>query len=125
MTLLAFKSYLLLMFVDLTMQFRPFSSLQSRVRSVELPVSARDVSRRWEIICSAMDLACVFYPKKVLCLQRSTATTMLLRSYGHRAEIVIGVKHAPFQSHAWVEIGDVVVNDKPYMRDIYQILDRY
>jgi hypothetical protein len=31
----------------------------------------------------------------------------------------------PFRSHAWVEIDGVVVNDKPYMLDIYQILDRF
>jgi hypothetical protein len=71
-----------------------------------------------------MDLACVFYPKSVLCLQRSAATTLLLRRHGIRAELVIGAQMLPFKSHAWVEVEGTVVNDKPYMREIYQVLER-
>jgi transglutaminase superfamily protein len=40
----------------------------------------------------------------VLCLQRSAATTLLLRRHGWDAEMVIGAKLLPFQSHAWVEV---------------------
>jgi hypothetical protein len=71
-----------------------------------------------------MDLACVFYIKKVLCLQRSAATTLLLRRYGHKAEMVIGAQMLPFKSHAWVEVDRAIVNDKPYMTDIYRELER-
>jgi hypothetical protein len=71
-----------------------------------------------------MDLACVFYFKRVLCLQRSAATTVLLRRHGWNAEMVIGVQLMPFQSHAWVEVQSRVVNDKPYVTEIFQVLDR-
>jgi hypothetical protein len=71
-----------------------------------------------------MDYACVFYVKRVLCLQRSAATTILLRRYGWSAEMVIGAQILPFKSHAWCEIKGEVVNDKPYMKDIYQVLER-
>jgi hypothetical protein len=60
----------------------------------------------------------------VMCLQRSAATTLLLRRHGFKAEMVIGAQILPFRSHAWVEIGGVVVNDKPYMPDIYRFLER-
>jgi hypothetical protein len=70
-----------------------------------------------------MDLACVFYPKPVRCLQRSAATTLLLRRHGVGAELVIGAQLLPFRSHAWVECGGAVVNDKPYMREMYQVLE--
>jgi hypothetical protein len=70
-----------------------------------------------------MDLACVFFPKRVLCLQRSAATTLLLRRYGIQAEMVIGAQMLPFKSHAWVESAGVVINDRPYMREIYQVLE--
>jgi hypothetical protein len=75
-------------------------------------------------LCHAVDLACVFYFKTVLCLQRSTVTTLLLRQCGHKAEMVIGAQMFPFKSHAWVEIDGAVVNDKPYMLDIYKVLER-
>jgi hypothetical protein len=75
-------------------------------------------------LCRAVDLACVFYFKQVLCLQRSAATVLLLRQYGWDAAMVIGVQMLPFQSHAWVEIQGAVINDKPYVRDIYRVLQR-
>ena len=59
-----------------------------------------------------------------MCLQRSAATTLLLRRHGLHAELVIGAQILPFKSHAWTEIGGVVVNDKPYMMDIYRVLER-
>lgn len=77
-----------------------------------------------EQLCHVIDLACVFYFKQVLCLQRSAATTLLLRRHGWNAEMVIGAQLLPFKSHAWVEIQGVVVNDKPYMQEIYQVLER-
>lgn len=77
-----------------------------------------------KFLCRAMDFACVFYFKQVLCLQRSAATTVLLRRYGVPAEMVIGAQLLPFKSHAWVEVEEIPVNDKPYMREIYQVLER-
>ena len=71
-----------------------------------------------------MDCACVLYVKPVLCLQRSSATTLLLRRYGWKAEMVIGVQLMPFKSHAWVEVEGIVVNDKPYIPNLYQVLER-
>jgi hypothetical protein len=37
---------------------------------------------------------------------------------------VIGVQHLPFIAHAWVELNGSVVNDKPYMPQIYSVLTR-
>jgi hypothetical protein len=34
--------------------------------------------------------------------------------------MVIGAQTIPFTSHAWVE-----VDDKPYMPEIYQVLERF
>ena len=30
----------------------------------------------------------------------------------------------PFKAHAWVEVEDRVVNDKPYTPEMYAVLDR-
>jgi hypothetical protein len=75
-------------------------------------------------ILRAMNLAAVFYWKEVKCLQRSAVTTRLLRKYGIPAELAIGVQRAPFRSHAWVEIDGAVVNDKPYLHEMYTVLER-
>ena len=75
-------------------------------------------------ICHAVDVACVFYFKEVRCLQRSAAATRLLRRSGIAAQMVIGVQACPFRAHAWVEIAGRVVNDKPYVSELYAVMDR-
>ncbi len=75
-------------------------------------------------IVSAINTASIWYWKEVLCLQRSAATTCMLRRHGVAAQMVIGVQQVPFKAHAWVEVGGSVVNDKPYVPEIYAVLDR-
>jgi len=62
-------------------------------------------------ICDAVSLAACFYWKPALCLQRSVAAARMLRKYGVDGRLVIGYRPSPFLSHAWVEVGDRVVND--------------
>jgi hypothetical protein len=125
MTRLVFKSWFRLFYVDLLLNFRGFADLHRVVENT--PVRCpRDgnVAVPSKTLCQAVDLACVFYFKQVLCLQHSAATTLVLRRHGWEAEMVIGAQITPPKLHAWVEIKGVVVNDKPYMRDIYQVLNR-
>jgi hypothetical protein len=75
-------------------------------------------------VCRAMDRACAVYPRQALCLQRSAATTGLLRDYGVPAVLVVGARKHPFRAHAWVEVGGLVVNDKRGVKDYYDELDR-
>jgi hypothetical protein len=121
---LVLEGWILLLRFEWIMRFREFKELHRRVgrESVRSITSTRLVPK--EKLCEAMDLACVFYPKRVLCLQRSAATTVLLRRHGCGAEMVIGAQILPFQAHAWVEVDGAVVNDKPYVTEIFQPLER-
>jgi hypothetical protein len=38
--------------------------------------------------------------------------------------MVTGAQIVPYEFHAWVEIEGAVINDKPYMHEIYQVLER-
>ena len=100
-------------------RFRP---LRERVRKYSV-AKGQASSEQTARICSAMDLACIWYWKEVLCLQRSAATVCLLRRYGTKANLVIGVQPMLFKAHALMEVDDRVVNDKPYVREIYTVLD--
>jgi hypothetical protein len=124
MKLLVIDSWLLLFRFEIVMYFRDFRALHRIVerQRVRLATPCREPLSKE--LCDAVDLACVFYFKRVLCLQRSAATTLLLRKHGLDAQMVIGAQILPFKSHAWVEIQELVVNDKPYMLDIYQVLER-
>jgi hypothetical protein len=75
-------------------------------------------------ICEAVNYACVFYPKRVRCLQRSAVTIYLLRSHGVRAEMVMGARKAPFMAHAWVEVDGKPINERKDVRRIYGVWER-
>jgi hypothetical protein len=125
MNRLTAESYLYLLWANVILFLGRLEGLRRQVEKKKVRGSRPERSHDVRTVCRAVDLACLFSLRRVLCLQRSAATTLLLRRYGHNAQLVIGAKMFPFRSHAWVEIDGVVVNDKPYMLDIYQILDRF
>jgi hypothetical protein len=118
------KSYLLLLRVDLAIRALGFKNIYGTVRKTATHAIPEQQRIPFERLCRAMDLACVFYPKNVWCLQRSIATVLLLRGYGWPVELVNGCQISTFENHAWVELSNVVINDKPYLNEMYQVLDR-
>lgn len=123
MPFLVFNAYWKLIRFDFYLGRGNFSALYKTVRtySVKKQVPSSGAVER---ICSAMDMACIWYWKEALCLQRSAATACLLKDYGVSAQLVIGAQQMPFKAHAWVEVDGRVVNDKPYMHEMYAVLDR-
>jgi hypothetical protein len=77
-----------------------------------------------EKITQSVAYACIWYAKKVLCLQRSSVAVALLRRYGIHAEMVIGAQRLPLKAHAWVEVNGRVVNDKPEVQIDYFVMER-
>ena len=123
MSFLVLRAYLNLIYFDLYLVRGNFAALCNTVRKypVVTKVPSPDAVKQ---ICSAVDMACIWYWKEALCLQRSAATACILKRYGVPAQMVIGAQHMPFKAHAWVEVEGNVVNDKPYTREIYAVLDR-
>ena len=123
MSFLVLRAYLQLIHFDMYLARGNFAALYEKVRQYPAgkQTPAPDAVER---ICSAMDMASIWYWKEALCLQRSAATACLLKKYGVPAQMVIGAQQMPFKAHAWVEVDGRVVNDKPYMLDIYQVLER-
>jgi len=87
------------------------------------PALRRQVATAEEIVWS-VDEACVWYVKRAACLQRSVVATWVLRRHGFAAEVVIGCRPLPFESHAWVEIDGRVVNDLPQYQRVFTVLNR-
>ncbi|WP_158785928.1 lasso peptide biosynthesis B2 protein [Granulicella sp. L46] len=93
---LILESWAYLLYCGCLMRFCGFEKVHTAVRrrpTANNPPHVSDTA-----LCHAMDLACVFWLKRVLCLQRSAATTILLRRHGWSAEMVIGAQLLPFQS---------------------------
>jgi Transglutaminase-like superfamily len=123
MSFLVLKAYLELIRFDFYLARGNFAALYNKVR--KYPVGKKALAAdAVERICSAVDMACIWYWKEALCLQRSAATACLLKKYGVQAQMVIGAQQMPFKAHAWVELDGRVVNDKPYTPEMYGVLDR-
>lgn len=123
MSFLVLRAYLRLIQFDLYLARGNFKALHQKVR--EYPISEMPTAlNAVEQICAAIDMACIWYWKEVLCLQRSAATACLLKRHGIAAQMIVGAQKMPVKAHAWVEVNGRVVNDKPYMREIYAVLDQ-
>jgi hypothetical protein len=77
-----------------------------------------------ENICHAVNRACIWYPKRALCLQRSLVTVYLLRRCGVAATLVLGARGLPFQAHAWVEVGGLAVNERSDPYSTFGVFER-
>lgn len=123
MSFLVLRAYFRLIQFDLYLARGNFKALHQKVR--EYPISEMPPAlNAVEQICAAIDMACIWYWKEVLCLQRSAATACLLKRHGIAAQMIVGAQKMPVKAHAWVEVNGRVVNDKPYMREIYAVLDQ-
>ena len=116
-------SWLLLFYFDYLMRLGGFARVHEAVRREKM-IPEANIHGRDRELSHAIDLACVLYFKPVLCLQRSAALALLLRRHGIEAEMVIGAQLLPFLAHAWVEVGGDAINDKPYVGEIFQVLER-
>jgi hypothetical protein len=121
-TVLTVQAWLALVACDLAL-VAGFVRVHESVRRCRVRrAGARPVDA--DTIVWAVDEACVWYAKRVACLQRSVVATWLLRRHGIAAELVIGYRPIPFESHAWVEVNGRIVNDRPQYQKVFSVLDR-
>jgi hypothetical protein len=124
MWFLVLRAYWMLIYFDAYLASGHFARIYRKVRNCpirEIDHSPDAIQR----VCAAVDIASIWYWKRVLCLQRASATACLLRRYGVAARMILGAQQMPFKAHAWVEVGGRVVNDKPYVNEMYAVLDQF
>jgi Transglutaminase-like superfamily len=122
MELLFFKALSGLLAFDLFGLNRDFARLYRTVRGWPTAdrIARADIVER---VCSAVNHACSWYPKRAMCLQRSVVTTCLLRKCGVPAHMVLGAQNLPFKAHAWVEVDGRPVNETNDVQAIYGVWD--
>lgn len=120
---LFWRAFLGLLAFDLLRFGRNFTRLHSLVQSWGIaPMTSP--TNTVELVCRAVNYACVWYPKPVLCLQRSAVTTCLLRSCGLHAQMVMGAQKFPFRAHAWTEVDKSPINERTDVQQIYMVWER-
>jgi hypothetical protein len=117
------KAFLGLLTFDLLRLGRKFALIHRFVHDWQVASRLTSVDAV-EHVCRAINYACIWYPKHVLCLQRSTVTTCLLRSCGIPAQMVIGAQKCPFEAHAWTEIDGQPINERRDVTHLYLVWDR-
>jgi hypothetical protein len=121
--MLVVRALLLLLLYDLFIRFCGFREIHAIVRRWKTSTNSPNqetVTR----VCNAVDYACIWYPKQILCLQRSFVTTRLLRKNGVPAQMILGAQKMPFKAHAWVEVSGSPVNERSNVQAIYHVWER-
>jgi len=120
---MVFAAFCGLTFVDVAVRTVGFAHIRRRLAKYALrqaDVTPEDLGRA----LAAVNHAALYYPRELKCFPRSAALTWLLRRRGIPAQLIIGCRHTPFYGHAWVQLGDNVINDKPIVKTLYPELER-
>ena len=125
MQVLVIESWFTLLFVGLTLRLSGFKALHRLLDRQEIRQIKNRALSRSDRLSHAMDLACVFYFRRVSPLERSAAVALVLRRHGWPADLILGVQIFPYESYAWVEVEGRIVNDQPNLLEIYEVLERY
>jgi len=123
MRLLVWKALFALLVYDMLGLGRNFGRMHKLVSNWRV-AERKPLQDTVEQVSQAVNYACIWYPKSVLCLQRSTVTTCLLRSYGVRAQMVMGAQKVPFKAHAWSEVNGRAINEPKDVQRIYGVWER-
>ena len=116
------EAYIRLVAHDAFMARHDLAALHGQVKSYPLRLCRPDTAAT-QSVSNALDLACAFYPKRALCLQRSAVLVKMLRKRGIPARMVNGAQKLPFKAHAWVEVGGEIVNDRLASRENFLVLE--
>jgi hypothetical protein len=103
------RAYFWLIKFDFGVTRKDFRRIQEEVRNCPTALRTRSIG--------------MMHPKEVLCLQRSSALTCLLRSYGISASMLFGAQIMPFRAHAWVEVDGQLINEGLNVRGEFGVLD--
>src|SRR3977135_3023182 len=116
------RALFMLLAYDLLSRICRFQTLYSMVKRWKVLGSSEPgaINR----VCTVVNYACIWYPKQVLCLQRSFVTTYLLRKKGASAHMVLGAQKLPFKAHAWVEVDGRAINERSNVQATYAVWDR-
>ncbi len=121
--MLFFRALLMLLAYDVlnaSSTFRTIYAIVKRWTVARRPPDDDAINR----VCTAVNYACVWYPKRVLCLQCAFVTTYLLRKRGVSAHMVLGAQKLPFKAHAWVEVNGRAINERSNVQATFTVWDR-
>jgi hypothetical protein len=121
--MLFFRALFMLFAYDVLNTFSTFGTIHKMVTGWTVARRTPD-DEAINRVCTAVNHACIWYPKQVLCLQCAFVTAYLLRRKGVPAHMVLGAQKLPFKAHAWVEVDGRAINERSNVQATYAVWDR-
>src|SRR5258705_13422336 len=122
--MLLVEALITLLFFDLLNVVLPFERICFLVSNWRIARAPAFKNSDVATILTALNYACVWYPKRALCLQRSFVATRLLRRAGIAAKMAVGARTAPFKAHAWVEVDGKPVTERADALTAFAVWER-
>lgn len=128
---LLFQALVLLPIIHLLLKSMGYARLirtiEKRIpisEKTELATSGKQLNYAQEA-ARMISIAAYHGPYQASCLRRSLALIILLRRQGIEGKLCFGARlqNHGLEAHAWVEMGGVVINDRPDIRQHYKPLD--
>jgi hypothetical protein len=127
---LLLQAILLLPLFHLALRLLGYARLRGALASMtpicagSRPLSSTQRVRRVKQITRIVTIASQRGLYKATCLRRSLLTWWLLRGEGIASDICLGVRTPGgiLEAHAWVEYEGIVLNDRPDVRQKFQVL---
>jgi hypothetical protein len=116
------EAYVQLLMHDLFMWRRDLAALHHHIRTFATREIAA-IPMSTAVVTESFNIACAFYPKQALCLQRSAVLVKMLRRRGLPARLMIGAQKLPFKAHAWVQVYDVIIDDRLASSETFMVLE--
>jgi hypothetical protein len=89
------------------------STIERSNRHTAAARSSLDVDRLGQLMAAYVHCRAWVWSAEGSCLLDSLTVHGFLARSGVRSSLVVGVRSCPFAAHAWVQVGNTVVNDRP------------
>ncbi len=116
-----FEAYVLLIKVYFIINIFGFYSLIKAIKRKNIGCVRKD-AKEFDILATALNQACFYFPIKTKCLEWSAALTFMGLRRKWKCNLEIGVQNLPFAAHAWVKADDKVIADSHNLPETLSVI---
>ena len=116
-----FGAYVLLIKVYFIINIFGFYSLIKAIKRKNIGCVRKD-AKEFDILATALNQACFYFPIKTKCLEWSAALTFMGLRRKWKCNLEIGVQNLPFAAHAWVKADDKVIADSHNLPETLSVI---
>lgn len=121
-TKMLFEAYFLLVKVYFLLKIFGFWGLIKFIKQKGRDSCINKDPKEFQILVTALNKACFYFPISVKCLEWSAALTFMALRRKWKCNMEIGVQNLPFAAHAWVKANGEVIADTPNLPETLSVI---